>query len=380
MNDTLAILETTAHDADAMPQTAPMEKPVEMVNAADWIDNEPPEADAIMQGLFDTGDKVFLTGSSKTRKTFFALQLALQLCSGRFEFMGFGIPKARRVLFVQMEVKDAHFWRRVHKMARKLGISRAELGDRLAVVNGRGRRITALSLPAHAQRHGAEIVVVDPIYKLIEGDENHAVDVKPLLAAFDHLTESTGAAVLYIHHNAKGTAGDKEARDRGAGSGVIARDYDTALYLTEHRDGGELRVVESLARNYPPQDPLTIEWQDGSFVPRPDLAPFVKTSKDHRRGNGQAGPKPTVADALAMIQTKGPMLATVLTGQLRELGFTKEGASEVRDKLFGDEKTDEWKGGKPCKVWVGTPEAIARLKERFANPAAVSVELQENKP
>jgi hypothetical protein len=81
-----------------------------------------------------------------------------------------------------------------------------------------------------------------------------------------------------------------------------------------------------------------------------------------------------------MIQTKGPMLATVLTGQLRELGFTKEGASEVRDKLFGDEKTDEWKGGKPCKVWVGTPEAIARLKERFANPAAVSVELQENKP
>jgi RecA-family ATPase len=38
------------------------------------------------------------------------------------------------------------------------------------------------------------VVILDPLYKLLEGDENSAQDMKPLLAGFDRLAETTGAA------------------------------------------------------------------------------------------------------------------------------------------------------------------------------------------
>jgi putative DNA primase/helicase len=48
--------------------------PPDPVNAARWITTTPPPVDAIIEGLFDRGDKVPIIGSSKARKTFFALQ------------------------------------------------------------------------------------------------------------------------------------------------------------------------------------------------------------------------------------------------------------------------------------------------------------------
>jgi hypothetical protein len=80
-----------------------------------------------------------------------------------------------------------------------------------------------------------------------------------------------------------------------------------------------------------------------------------------------------------MIKEKGPMMATVLTRELRDLGFTKDDAIMIRDKLRTAGKTVEWKGGKPNKVLIGTPDAIAKLKDRFASPADVILEQPENK-
>lgn len=56
-----------------------------VVNAGDLADTHPPERDPVLSELFDTGDKVVLIGSSKSRKSFMAIQLALQLALGRKE-------------------------------------------------------------------------------------------------------------------------------------------------------------------------------------------------------------------------------------------------------------------------------------------------------
>ena len=90
----------------------------------------------------------------------------------------------------------------------------------------RGADFSPEQITPIVKRVGAELVVIDPLYKLVNGDENSAQDMK---AYFDRVMRETGAALLYVHHDAKGSAGDRNIRDRGAGSGVLARDYDAAL-------------------------------------------------------------------------------------------------------------------------------------------------------
>jgi hypothetical protein len=348
-----------------------LQKPanVPLVDAATWINADPPKADAVLHDTFDAGDKVPIIGSSKTRKTFFALQLALCIATGR-DFLNLKTTKPRRVLFVQMEVTEVHFWRRVHNMARKLDVSAAEIGNRLAVANLRGTTCEPAALIDLARKHSAEVVVVDPIYKLLTGDENLAKDVKPLLASFDALTEETRASVVYVHHNPKGTAGDRDARDRGAGSGVIARDFDACLYLTEHRDGAGMIVVESLLRNYPPQDPFTIGWNDGKFSVADDVAPVLKTSQN-RNASGRQTSSMSDDDAMTVVAASGPHTSIGLDDLLRGLrcGFSKRQAVALRDRLT--------KAGKlvtftpktfPRCVWYGTPGQIDTIRHKHKNP------------
>jgi hypothetical protein len=73
----------------------------------------------------------------------------------------------------------------------------------------------------------------------------------------------SGAAVIYTHHNQKGLSGDRKLVDRGSGSGILSRDYDTMISLSPHVQE-KLIVVETLTRNYPSPPPLSV-MQDGTF-------------------------------------------------------------------------------------------------------------------
>jgi hypothetical protein len=115
--------------------------------------------------------------------------------------------------------------------------------------------------------------------------ENAAEDTKIILNAFDQLAEQTGATVCFTHHDAKGSPGDRDIRDRGAGSNVLSRDYDACITLTAHSQDPDATVVETLLRNYRPQEPFTALWVEDEdthgyrFEERPDILPTKKTSK-----------------------------------------------------------------------------------------------------
>ena len=221
--------------------------------------------------------KIGIVASAKRKKSWFALQMAIAVSSGR-PFLGWRVPTPRRVLIVQPEIKPDHYHRRVHYMMLALGLSGDDIGDRLGIVNGRGLGLTPADLRRLARKHGADLLVVDPLYKLADGDENKAADIKPLLGVFDEVAVATGAAVCWVHHDSKGSPGDRDARDRGAGSNVLSRDVDQLFTLSPHRDDPEATVVETLARNYADEGPTTIVWQDGCFVTS-DLPAVAKTSR-----------------------------------------------------------------------------------------------------
>ena len=78
-----------------------------------------------------------------------------------------------------------------------------------------------------------DAIIIDPIYKVITGDENSASDMAAFCNQFDKICNETGCSVIYCHHHSKGAQGMKRAIDRASGSGVFARDPDAQLDMIE---------------------------------------------------------------------------------------------------------------------------------------------------
>ena len=78
-----------------------------------------------------------------------------------------------------------------------------------------------------------DAIVLDPIYKVITGDENSASDMGAFCNQFDIICNETRSSVIYCHHHSKGLQGAKRAMDRASGSGVFARDPDAQLDMIE---------------------------------------------------------------------------------------------------------------------------------------------------
>ncbi len=91
----------------------------------------------------------------------------------------------------------------------------------------------APKLIRRAQRKGYTAVILDPIYKVITGDENSADQMAKFCNQFDLVCRALDCAVIYCHHHSKGAQGGKRSMDRASGSGVFARDPDAMLDMTE---------------------------------------------------------------------------------------------------------------------------------------------------
>jgi RecA-family ATPase len=91
-----------------------------------------------------------------------------------------------------------------------------------------------------AAKKGFIAVIIDPIYKVLTGDENSAEQMARFCNQFDKVCTELGCSVIYCHHHSKGSQGGKRSMDRASGSGVFSRDPDALLDLTE------LEITESL--------------------------------------------------------------------------------------------------------------------------------------
>jgi len=262
-----------------------------IVNVSGWLLDEPGAPDQIIGDTLDVGDKIAIIAPSKMKKSFFMLQMLICIAAGR-DFLRWKVPKPRRIAHVQLEIQSNHFHERVINMAKALNIEPSDLEDRFHVSNCRGLGIEGpegVELIGQAiERYHPEIVSFDPLYKIAAGAENAIEDGKKILAAFDNLARK-GVAVSYVHHDAKGASGDRDIRDRGAGSNVISRDYDVCFTLTQHATNPDATVVEMIVRNYKPQELFTIVWVEDKetggycFKEEPGIIPMKKTSRTKKQ-------------------------------------------------------------------------------------------------
>jgi RecA-family ATPase len=345
-----------------------------IINASDWIQDEPEELDQVLEGIIDIKDKLAVIGSSKLRKSFLLLQLLLCIATGR-RFLNWDIPKPRRIFHIQFEIQSGHFHRRLRRMCKALGITTKELGDRFRILNARGLKLTGKEglekISSIIEFYHPEVISIDPFYKLSDGGENAIEEVKQILNMLDSLIEENEAALIYVHHDSKGNSGDRDIRDRGAGSNVIGRDYDACITLTPHSSEPDAAVIETINRNYPPQEPFTVLWEEeintaGYFFNlRDDILPTKKTS-----ANSKAAKQLPLSSYLPVAQEilrSGPMNISVFKDTLR-------GKTDLTFKRSDDFKKWATAGTKPPldtyskrargvnETLIGFPADIARMR------------------
>ena len=203
-------------------------------NLADVWNDMPALSPPLIEGVLRQGHKLLLAGPSKAGKSFALLELCVSIAEGR-PWMGFGCAQGR-VLYVNLELDRASCLNRLRDVYKALGVAPANAG-KIDVWNLRGSAVPMDKLAPKLIRRAAKknylAVIIDPIYKVITGDENSADQMAKFCNQFDLICAQLGCAVIYCHHHSKGAQGQKASMDRASGSGVFARDPDALLDMIE---------------------------------------------------------------------------------------------------------------------------------------------------
>ncbi len=206
----------------------------EMEDMGFFLQHMPELPEELIKGVLRCGHKMLIAGASKAGKSFLLLELCIALSEGR-EWLGFPCRKSK-VVYINLEIDPASCVRRVLKIYEALGIT-PEHPEDLVIWNLRGKAVPLDRLvPMLLKRIGGkgfDAIVLDPIYKVITGDENTASDMAYFTNQFDRICAETGCSVIFCHHHSKGAQGGKKSQDRASGSGVFARDPDAVLDMIE---------------------------------------------------------------------------------------------------------------------------------------------------
>lgn len=192
-----------------------------------------PEREWVLRGLIPAGASVALVAPAGVGKSLLLLALALDIARGRGDFAGLTIPKARRVLLVDMENTEDDYAERL----RSLGVTPAdlpELEERFIPINlpllapldkpEGGRELEAI-LEAYEVATG-DVVVLDSFQRVTEGPENDSDTARGYYRHTASMLKKLGLTVIRTDNTGKspekGSRGSSSKRD----------DVDLELLLT----------------------------------------------------------------------------------------------------------------------------------------------------
>lgn len=214
----------------------------DMVSLDMYKDNLPVLPEELISGILRRGHKMLVSGSSKAGKSFLLMELAIAIAEGS-KWLGFSCKKGR-VLYVNLEIDPSSCIMRFIKIYDALGMKQKHSKD-IVIWNLRGHAVPLDQLVPKLIRRVRDqhfdAIIIDPIYKVITGDENNASEMGAFCNQFDKICTETGCSAIYCHHHSKGAQGSKKAMDRASGSGVFSRDPDAQLDMIELELSDEIK-------------------------------------------------------------------------------------------------------------------------------------------
>ena len=208
----------------------------EILDFWEQVKNPPKKSPELIGGILREGNKMIITGESKAGKTCLSQELAVCIAEGK-PWLGKFKCEQGKVLYMNLEVEEADLFDRFEYIYKANEWSLSEENcHNLHPWNLRGHAIPLDKLADKVIRRCRgqhyKAIILDPLYKVQQGDENSAEAIIAFCNALDRIAHETGAAVIYDHHHPKGSAGNRKVIDRGSGSGVFARDADAICDLS----------------------------------------------------------------------------------------------------------------------------------------------------
>ena len=225
---------------------------------SDFIENLPPQAPELIGGILRQGHKMLLSGASKSGKSFSLMELCVAIAEGK-KWLGFSCRQGK-VLYINLEIDPASVKHRFADIYHAMQIP-WDNGQNIMVWNLRGcaMRMDELApkIIRRIQNENVSAVILDPIYKVITGDENNASEMGAFCNQFDKICAAAGVSMIYCHHHSKGAQGSKKAMDRASGSGVFARDPDALVDFTPLEETDDYKNLE---KDDPNEVPYRVEF------------------------------------------------------------------------------------------------------------------------
>ncbi len=187
--------------------------------------------------------KLILCGAYKSWKSMTAMDMAFCLSSGR-PWYGFNTTQST-VLVVQLEIPKYAYQDRVIKYFRN---HEGQPIDNIYFVHTRNLKIDKTwgrdTLKYWIDVTGAQIVVIDPAYKVISGHLIDEYDVGRFTDTIDEIIEEKKVSFVIVHHEGKSMYVEGEKVDRGAdasyGSAKFGWWTDTQINLRTQQEGGNV--------------------------------------------------------------------------------------------------------------------------------------------
>ena len=251
----------------------------------------------LISGVLRMGHKMLLSGPSKAGKSFSLIELAVAIATGT-KWMGIHQCREGKVMYINFELDSASCLHRFADVYKQLGIPLKSV----TIWNLRGKAMNLKALRPKLLRRAKNenycAIILDPLYKVQNGDENSAKDIAEFCNELDKISVELNTALIYCHHHSKGSQGHKSAVDRSSGSGVFGRDADVIVDMIElePKDAGKSLSddesawrLEYTLREFPHRKPDDVIFHWPLHMLTNDLKDAQPKNGADSKTNGQRG-------------------------------------------------------------------------------------------
>jgi hypothetical protein len=187
-----------------------------------------PPLDFVLPGLLP-GGLGLMVAPGGTGKSYLALDIAMSIAIGRSIAGGlFPATQPGKVVYLAGEENDRLLAERLRSILDITERAQIELQNLVLLpMSGENCLLLSKGQPTdlldelEKLSQGARLIIIDPIRRLHDGEENDSATMTQLVIALESLAKKTSAAVIGIHHANRASAGDTSSQNASRGSSAL---------------------------------------------------------------------------------------------------------------------------------------------------------------
>lgn len=213
--------------------------------------------------------KCLLYGQAKAGKSYLSLQLARCIGTGA-PFLGLETQRGR-VLYVQFELAPTILQLRMNSTGQDYEevFVGTTFSMKLDVQSGKESLIKSIDAV------NPDVLIIDPLRKVLTGEEKESYDVGIILDFFDDLIEAYGCSIVVVHH------GGKDLSKGSRGTSILS-DWPDAVISVEKTAKGTIKLMPTCLRHAElPPEPIKATFKDFEFVCAEESVTVMSVLEDY---------------------------------------------------------------------------------------------------